>query len=294
MSTINAFIKRYPVATYFALTFAISWSGILLVIVQTGGIPATKERFEMVMPYAVPALLGGPAISGLLLTGLIYGRQGFRHLLSRLLKWRVSVRWYAAALLIGPLVLMAELLALSLYSSEFLPGIFASDDKAYRLMFGIAAALSAGIFEEVGWTGFAIPELRQRYSIFATGLIVGVLWGAWHILANVIFASNAYSGGLSQVVFITARGLGDLDGILPAYRVLMVWVYDRTGSLLVAILMHISLTAGTIIFEPQGIAGMPLLIYDLASTAVMWIVVAAVVAAHGGRLTRQVLPGQTD
>jgi membrane protease YdiL (CAAX protease family) len=287
--SISSFVKRNPILTYFALTFAISWGGILLVMVRTGGIPATKEQFEMVIPSAIPALLGGPTIAGLLLTGLVYGREGFRDILSRLLRWRVGVRWYTVALLIGPLVLLVELLALSLYSPVFLPGIFASDDKAYRLVFGIAAALSAGIFEELGWTGFAIPRLRLRYGIVATGLIVGVLWGAWHILANVIFASGAYAGGLSPAVFITARGFGDLVGILPAYRVLMVWVYDRTGSLPVAMLMHVSLTAATIIFEPQGIAGVSLVIYDSASTAAMWAVVAAVVVAHGGRLTRQPL-----
>ena len=45
VSTINAFIKRHPVPTYFVLTFAISWGGILLVIFRTGGIPVTKEQF---------------------------------------------------------------------------------------------------------------------------------------------------------------------------------------------------------------------------------------------------------
>ena len=180
-------------------------------------------------------------------------------------------------------MLIAELLALSLSSSEFLPGLFTSGGKTSRLALGITAGLSAGIFEELGWTGFAVPRLRLRHGVVATGLIVGVLWGAWHILANVIFARGAYSGGLSPALFIVARGFCDLTGILPAYRVLMVWVYDRTGSLLVAVLMHVSLTAGTIIFEPQGIAGIPLLIYDIASSAAMWAVVAAVVAAHRGR-----------
>ena len=36
-------------------------------------------------------------------------------------------------------------------------------------------------FEELGWTGFAVPELRKRYGILTTGLIVGLLWGVWHV-----------------------------------------------------------------------------------------------------------------
>ncbi len=124
MPTVKAFIARRPVATYFALTFAISWGGILLVIGRAGGIPAGKEQFEAWLPAAIPALLGGPSIACLLLTALLEGKSGLRHLLSRLLTWRVGVRWYAVALLAAPIVMLAELLALSLFSPAFLPGIF--------------------------------------------------------------------------------------------------------------------------------------------------------------------------
>lgn len=275
----KAFIKKHAVAAYFALTFAISWGAILLVIGVTGGIPGTKEELQRLMPVAIPALLGGPSIAGLLFTGLVYGRAGFRDLLSRLCRWRVGARWYAVSLLIAPVLMTATLFALSLTSPVFLPGILTSDDKVSRLLFGMVAALAAGTFEELGWTGFAIPRLRQRHSILATGLIVGVLWGAWHILVNVILASGAYSGTLSVRSFLIARSVGDVAGQLPAFRVLMVWVYDRTGSLLLAILMHLSLTAGTIILEPLGISGTALVTLDLATSGVWWGAVAAVAVA---------------
>jgi hypothetical protein len=44
MTTIKAFIKSNPVLTYFALAFALSWSGILIVV-GPGGIPGTREEF---------------------------------------------------------------------------------------------------------------------------------------------------------------------------------------------------------------------------------------------------------
>ena len=41
---------------------------------------------------------------------------------------------------------------------------------------GIVGGLVVGFFEELGWTGFAIPTLmRLRYGVLGTGLIVGVL-----------------------------------------------------------------------------------------------------------------------
>jgi uncharacterized protein len=289
--TILASIKKHPVVIYFVLTFAISWGGIFFGSGGPGGFPNTKEQFERMLLLFIPVVLAGPSVASILLTALVYGKLGLRQILSRLCKWRVGAKWYAVALFIGPLALMAVLLALSLTSQVFLPGVFFSADKAARLSMGIVAGLVVGFFEELGWTGFAIPRLRLRYGVFVTGLIVGVLWGAWHIFLNVIWVSGAYSGDLPPALFLTARGLGDLVGILPAFRVLMVWVYDRTGSLLVAMLMHAGLTASTMIVEPSGIGGGSLLIYDLVSAAAMWVVVAGVVIAQGGRLSRQTLRG---
>ena len=225
-----------------------------------------------------------------MLTGLLYGRAGLRELGSRLLKWRVGARWYAVALLTAPLSMMAALLVLSLSSPEFLPGILATGDKATLLLMGIVAGLIVGIFEELGWMGFAIPRMRLRHGVLATGLFVGVLWGAWHILANGLWASDVTSGRLALAIFLPAYLFTFLVGQLPAFRVLMVWVYDRTnGSLLVAILMHASLTASTLILQPLAVSGVALLAVTLAYAAATWVLVAAVVLAQGGHLSRQPL-----
>jgi hypothetical protein len=96
MSTIKTFIKRHPVLTYFALTFALSWGCMLLLIGGSGGIAGTSEQTD---PLVYLAMLVGPSITGLLLTGLVDGRAGFRELLSSLLRWRVDAHWYAVAFL---------------------------------------------------------------------------------------------------------------------------------------------------------------------------------------------------
>jgi membrane protease YdiL (CAAX protease family) len=263
MTTIKVFIKRRPLPTYFALTFIISW-GAILIVVGPGGIPVTTEQLEMLGL----AMLLGPSVAGILLTGLVSGRAGLRELLSRLLRWRVGARWYAVALLTAPLSTAAALLALSLLSPEFLPGIFTSDDKATLVLTGIAAGLMVGFFEELGWTGFAVPRLRLHYGVLTTGLIVGLLWGAWHFI--LFWESGSLSGAL-PLALLLAR----LFSWLPAYRVLMVWVYDHTESLLVAMLMHVSLVASTVIIEPP-LTGGDLLTYILVRGAVLWVVVAAV------------------
>jgi uncharacterized protein len=144
--------------------------------------------------------------------------------------------------------------------------------------------LGAGFFEELGWTGFAVPTLlRLRHGVLGTGLIVGVLWGAWHFLTT-FWGSGTASGALSLAILVP--GVLFAIGILPAYRVLMVWVYDRTGSLLVAMLMHASLTASMLVLGPLA-TGAALATYILVFTAALWVVVGAIALAQGGHLSRQ-------
>jgi hypothetical protein len=286
MTSVAAFIKRHPVPVYFVLTFAISWGGILLIIGGPAAIPGTPEQVQKLFPFTLVALFAGPSVAGLLMTAFISGREGRRDLLSRLLRWRVSARWYAAALLTGPLLVAAVLFGLALLSPEFIPGIISTNDKVGLLMFGLAWGLiGGGLLEELGWTGFAVPRLRPRYGAVTTGLIVGLLWGAWHFLIA-FWASRGLAGQGSLPNFVGGF-LAFYIIALPAYRVLMVWVYDGTESLPVAMLMHAILSASTIILQPQSTAGN--LTWNLALAAALWIVVAAVVVANRGQLSRQSL-----
>ena len=288
MKTIRAFIKSHPVLSYYAMVFAISWGGILLVVgLGPGGIPATKEQVGALMPFMLLALFAGPSVAGILMTGLLYGREGFRNLLARITRWRVGARWYAVALLTAPLLVTATLLAFSLSSPEFLPRLFTSDEKATLLLFGIAAGLiGGGLLEELGWTGFTVPTLlRLRHGVLATGLIVGLLWGAWHFLIA-FWASGTSSGALSLANYLPAVLF--YVGSLPAYRVLMVWVYERTAeSMLVAMLMHASFSASMLILQPLGLALVPGLTWALVLAASLWVLVGAIAVAQDGHLSRQ-------
>ena len=282
MTTITALIKRHPLPAYYTLTFAISWGGMLMVIGGPGGLPGTPEQADRLMGIAF-SLMAGPSVSGLLLTGLVSGRTGLRDLLARLLRWRVAARWYAVALLTAPLLSTGVFLALSPDFSDF--PIVTIDNKAPLLLAAIATGLTGGFLEEIGWTGFAIPRLKCDLGVFKTGLVTGVLWGAWHFLVT-FWYSGTSSGELPLALFLT---LYFLTGVaqLTAYRVLMVWVYDRTESLLVAVLMHASLIVSTTPILLPAMTGVPFLTWFLVLTVALWVVVAAVVIANGRQFSRQ-------
>jgi len=271
MTTNKTIFNEYPLTIYFILTFIISW-GAILMLVGPDGIPVAPDQAVTLGM----AILLGPSITSVLLIGLTSGRKGFRELGSRLFKWRVGLSWYAVALLTAPLSTVVVVLVLSFFSSEFTPSILISDDKATLLLMGIVAGLIVGFFEELGWTGFAVPRMRLRYGVLATGLIVGLLWGAWHFI--LFWESDSFSGVL-PLALLLAR----LFSWLPAYRILMVWVYDHTESLFVVILMHTSLVGTLLIIDPV-LSGGNLVIFILARAAVLWIIAVMVTVARGQRV----------
>ncbi len=277
MSGVRAFSKKYPVLFYYLLAFVLSWVGILVVIAVKGGLPADKQELEAVLPVAIFSMLGGPSLAGLISIALVDGKPGFRDLWRRLRTWRFGLRWWVIAIFLAPLLLLAMWLALSLFSPVYLPGMITRADRWSRIAMGLSSAIATGFLEELGWSGFVLPKLRERNSTFQTGLIIGVLHGLWHILPMAIWPSIAYAGSLSPAVYVTVRSISFLIGGLVAFRILMVWVYDHTESLLLLSIMHVSLTAANIIYEPEAIAGTSLYIADLVGILAQWLIVAILV-----------------
>ena len=273
---IRGFITRHAVPIYYVLAFAISWGGILLII-GPDGLFSTGTTF----PFAGgAALLAGPAVAGVIMTGLVDGRSGFRRLGSRLRGRRVGARWYAVALLIGPLVIVGTGFALSLASPEFRSDFLTAENKLSIVVTGIVMGLIVGFFEELGWTGFALPRLRRRYGILTTGLVMGLLWGAWHF--PMFAGTTDPTGTLPAALVVTLY----LFAWLPPYRVLMVWVYDRTESLFIAMLMHVPITAAAFVLAAEATSSAALTVPVLVRGAALWVIVAIVAWANGGSLTR--------
>jgi hypothetical protein len=72
----------------------------------------------------------------------------------------------------------------------------------------------------------------------------------------------------------------------PPYRLLMVWVYEHTESLLLAMLMHGSATGSLVIFASLA-PGWPLFIFTLVLGAALWVIIGAIAIANHGHLSRQ-------
>ena len=257
--TFTAWVRRYPLRSYFALVFGISWGCILIVLGAADFNLIELRPLDTGLIFA--SMLLGPSVAGLTMTAMLDGRQGLRHLASRVAHYQVGLRWYLVALLTMPLLLLAALWPLSV----FVVPAFAPQFR-WPLF---AVGLVAGSFEEVGWTGFATPRLLAHLRLPFAGLSLGMVWALWHVLVD--FRPNFNSLGMAWLlefaVFYVAA--------LTAYRLLMTWLYANTQSLLLAVLMHASYTGWLFMLYPatsleQG------LVWQTTFAVALWVVVAVV------------------
>jgi len=213
-----AWIKRHQFAAYFILTFLISWGGVLILGAlwyadDQRAIPeGLADRF---IPYFL-----GPAIAGLLMTGLVSGGQDFGRCSppGTVAGGRSLVRGGAAA----------GTAAGGAHSPAAIPGLegFSAhrshDGGQGRLIIqGVMVGLIFGGFlEELGWTGFAVPRYRRAHSIMSTGLLVGLLHGfvacAAHVLGHGRRVRSDLPAGLHPAAVLLrggAAGVPHTDGV---------------------------------------------------------------------------------
>lgn len=271
-------LERRPALGYFVLVFVISWGAVVVTVGPTELLQGASPETWQILPIFGSMLLG-PPLAGLALLASTDGRAGLRDLWTRQTRWRVDLRWYAIALLTTPVLLLVILGGLSLTSPRFVPLVVATDDLAGVLLFGLVAGAFAGFLEEIGWTGFALPRLRTRYALLTAGLLLGVIWGVWHGLAD-YWATHAEFADLwlPRIALWTAA--------LTPYRLLLAWVYEHTRSLLVAQLMHASFTGSQAVLVPPVSPGDHLLWYGLF-TAALWVVAGVVALSVWGRDDRR-------
>jgi membrane protease YdiL (CAAX protease family) len=202
-----------------------------------------------------PGLVATVGIAGLALTAGTGGRRWLSALWSRMRRWRVP-GWYYAALLIPPLGILATLTVLhSASSSAFTPGFFP---------LGITFGVVAGFFEEIGWTGYAYPRLWTSFGAVRGALLLGAVWGLWHLpVADSLGVASPH--GPAWPVFFASFVL-----LVMAVRIVICWIYAQTGSVLLAQLMHASSTGFLVVLSaPHVTAGQEVLWYAMYG-ALLW------------------------
>jgi membrane protease YdiL (CAAX protease family) len=250
-------IQRYPATSYFITAFFISWAGAFILVAPKlfSGQPIPKMDGILMFPI----MIIGPAASSIILTALTEGKAGLQNLRSRMGKWKVPGKWYIISFLIPPcLVTIVLLLLRNFVSPVFTPQFF---------VLGFLFGIPAGFFEEIGWTGYAFPKLRLSHSFIKSGLILGLLWGLWH-LPVIDFLGAASPHGDYLLPFALA-----FIAAMAAIRIIIVWIYSYTNSTLLAQFMHAVSTGSLVIFGPPKVSSAQETLWYALYAVALWMVI---------------------
>jgi membrane protease YdiL (CAAX protease family) len=225
-------LRAHPVAAFFVLAYLLSWSYWLMVLGIMG-----RDALAWFVPGAF-----GPPLAALLVTALVERWDGTRAFLRSWVQWRVGARWYVVAVVGLPALGLLVGLVSGDWSERF-AGSGPSVAVTYLATLSFLVVLGGGQ-EEPGWRGFALPRLQERMGPLAASVVLGVLWGLWHLPVFILVPgyNNAGAGAASIAgSFLVFTAVGAVGQSL-----LLTWLFNHTGgSVLLAVLAHASLNAAT-------------------------------------------------
>jgi membrane protease YdiL (CAAX protease family) len=167
----------------------------------------------------------GPFVAALVVTALSEGRSGIKQLLSRIVRWRVGIQWYALIFLLPVLICVVATLVNLASGAEIKVAankVFSWKEIVSSFIF---IFLFIGLGEEPGWRGFALEKLQKIYSPLTSTLILSVIWALWHLP----LMGSEFSGPVIPAFLMSLLG-----GAL-----VLTWIYNRTnGSVLLMMLFH--------------------------------------------------------
>jgi hypothetical protein len=210
---------------FLIITFGLTWGLALAFLLFTDAIVSVFGPLSMTNPLFLVAVYA-PGIAAFALVVRESGLDGLGRFIRRISLWRCPPGWYAFILLGIPLLMVGAALLKGTLSAYVFP--FSSTSQ---VLGALGVALIVGPVEEFGWRGVMLPLLQQRFAPIYAGLIVGAVWGVWHIPAFLL--SGTPQSGWSFLPYFVA---------LLAVSIIMTALFNASrGSLLLAMLVHFQL-----------------------------------------------------
>ncbi|UWZ82354.1 CPBP family intramembrane glutamic endopeptidase [Occallatibacter riparius] len=212
--------------TFFTASFLLAWAAWIPVIKR----PSLPSQLAFIGLFA-------PALAGLLTAALFGGAPAVRQVMRRLRIVAFPLRWALLAAFIMPAIYFAAVLALRASRSAGTGALFIGNSPLFILAaFLWLLFVNAG--EEIGWRGFALPQLLALYNRpVLVSLALGLIWGIWHMPLYLLPGQSAFPFPLF-LIFTCVQS------------VLYALLFLRTkGSLLPALLLHAGTDIAPRIFQ---------------------------------------------
>lgn len=273
-SSVTVRSSAIELIAFFALAFIISWGFWSLPLLEAAGVIGNP------LSPTLTRLFGafGPSIAAVALARAD-GRRPLMRLLDRFRRWRVRPQWYVIALLL-PAAVSVTVTGVSILLGRPIPDFSnppvqqlyplppEAADLGLGLLFPIVFVqtllLSSPMGEEIGWRGYALPRLQADRSALWASIILGVVWGLWHVPLFFV-PSDPLEG-----TFLPALLVG-----IVAESILFTWVFNNADrSLLLVLLLHTSIIITDLFLS----AAEPI---PFLEAAITWTIAVVILGTYG-------------
>jgi hypothetical protein len=212
---------------FFTLTYAVTWAFWFGASELSGGLAESGRLRPGLATLLFYAGVFAPALVAIAMTAYSRGSVGLRALLLPLFRWRVGLRWYVFAMTYLAAVKVATAVVHRVAAGEW--PAFGWQGLPLMLAATVGSTLIGGqAGEEIGWRGYALPRLTERFGLAGASVILGVIWACWHL--PLFFVPGTTTTGQSFPLYLVQ---------VTALSVAIAWLYARSnGSLLLVMLMH--------------------------------------------------------
>jgi membrane protease YdiL (CAAX protease family) len=249
---VQAFLRKYQIILFFVLTLIIGWFPWYA---AKGGL-----------------IFAAPLLAGLLVAFLASGWEGVLSVLRRIARWRSKAGWYLLVI-ISPAILYLLAVGAHTAAGGSSPGfpMFKENQGllALTFIFFLLPWQSSAFLEEVGFRGYALEELQERFGPLIGTLILGVFFGGW-LLPEFLREGTAQAamGGMVFFPWFVLQETG--------WSYLITYVYNRTrkSALIAGYLFHAAFNFWSMVLLTNAMPGTEFEAFDVNLFVLSSIVVA--------------------
>ena len=247
-------MRRFSVVAFFVLAYLFSWLQV-----------AFPNAFFSILGVASPTLAA-------VVTLFILREDAGAQLFKPLFQWRTPPFW--ALIAIGAPLLLALLAAILINLVSNVPDGFLAAVPWASFPGIFIGRLVVNVWEEIGWRGFALPRLQMRVNGLIASLIIGLLWGGWHLPLYV-----GSETGQAELPFLL------LMANTVLISVVYTWLYNNTrGSLLFVTLFHALINSADALTIGAGVS---IVNYFIAKLMVILLVDVVIISVSGVGLSQE-------